>query len=132
MSAPIEENKPPLKKEEKPTSSVLNGIVDLFKSSVGDTIAYVVLAISLICSFFEPFLGTLPVGFILGLYFSTYAFFLVKQFKDFLVKEGIFRGFILIASVAALLISAPGLSIGVLVGTFTRPLFGKEEESENK
>jgi hypothetical protein len=132
MSTPTEENKPPVPKEEKSKASILGGVVELFKSSVGDTIAYAILALSLVYSFFEPFLGTLPVGFILGLYFSTYAFYLAKQFKDFLVKEGIFRGFILIASVAALFISAPGLSIGVIVGAFARPLFGKEEGPESK
>lgn len=123
MSTPPEEKKPstPEVPSDKPT--MLGGVVDLFKSNVGDTVAYIILAISLICSFFEAFWGTLPVGFILGLYFSPHAFRLAKQFKEFLLAEGIFRGFILVASCIALMISAPGLSLGVLIGTFTRPIF---------
>lgn len=133
MSTPVEPTTPPGKKEDQPSKpTMLGGLVNLFQSSIGDSIAYVILALSLVYSFFEPFFGTLPVGLILGLYFSSYAFYLAKQFKDFLVKEGIFRGFILIASCAALIISAPGLSLGVLVGTFARPLFGKEEQPEDK
>lgn len=126
MTAPGETSKPPLKEEPAVKPTMLGGIVDLFKSNMGDTIAYIILAAGLLYSFFEPFLGTLPVGCILGLYFSTYAFRLAKQFKDFLVAEGIFRGFILIASAVALAISAPGLTLGVLIGTFARPIFGKQ------
>ena len=132
MSVPSEQPTMP-KKEEPAKPTMLGGVVDLFKANMGDTIAYIILAVSLVYSFFEPFLGTLPVGFILGLYFSPYAFNLAQQFKDFLVKEGIFRGFILVASCAALIISAPGLSLGLLVGTFSRPLFDKRfEEKKDK
>ena len=132
MVTPPEPGTPPIKEEPTVKPTMLGGIVDLFQSNMGDTIAYIILAISLVYSFFEPFLGTLPVGFILGLYFSSYAFKLAQQFKDFLVKEGIFRGFILVASCAAFIISAPGLSLGLLVGTFTRPFFGKMHGSEEK
>lgn len=132
MATPQEPIKPPIKEESSSKPTMFGSIVELFQSNMGDTIAYIILAISLVYSFFEPFLGTLPVGFILGLYFSAYSFTLARQFKDFLVKEGIFRGFILVASCAALIISAPGLSLGLLVGAFTRPLFGKSLENEEK
>lgn len=132
MVTPPEKEITPVKEDPSVKPTMLGGIVNLFQSNMGDTIAYIILAISLVYSFFEPFLGTLPVGFILGLYFSTYAFTLAKQFKNFLVKEGIFRGFILVASCAAFIISAPGLALGLLVGAFTRPFFGKATESEEK
>lgn len=99
--------------------------MDLFKSNVTDTIAYIFLAIGLLYCFFEPFVGEIPVGFILGLYFSSYAFRLMALFKEFLITEGIFRGFIVIAGMAALLIAAPGLFIGLAVGIFSRPYLGK-------
>ena len=127
MGTPPEENKPNVT-EVKPT--VLGGIVDVFKTNMGDTIAYLLLAASLLYCFFEPFIGGIIVGFIIGLYFSKHVFTLAAQFREFLITEGIFRGFIIIAALAALIITAPGLCLGAVVGTFTRPFFGQQPPPE--
>ncbi len=126
MGNPPEENKPPVPEILPTKPSRLGGIVELFTSNIRDTIAYLILAISLLYCFFEPFVGGLIVGFIMGLYFSHHVFSLFSQFREFLIAEGIFRGFIIIAALAALVITAPGLSMGFLVGTFTRPFFGQK------
>lgn len=132
MEAPREENKLNVKDEIPAKPTVLGGIVEMFKANVGDTVAYVIITVSLIFCFFSPFFGGIPVGFIMGLYFSPHAFRLFSQFKDFLISDGIFRGFIIVASAAALAISAPGLAVGLLLGTFSRPLFGGPTGMENK
>ncbi len=128
-----DENEEELKKTEdqeiKPT--VLGGMIDVFRANIGDTIAYVIITLGLITSFFEPFIGGIPVGSVMGLYFSKKAFQYAAEFKEFLVQEGIFRGFIIIASVAALVISAPGLCLGILIGSFARPLVGNSISSHD-
>lgn len=108
--------------EIKPTA--LGGMIDVFRANIGDTIAYIIMALGLILCFFEPFIGGIPVGTIMGLYFSQKGFELASQFKDFIVNEGIFRGFIIVSSLTALVISAPGLSLGIVIGVFARPLLG--------
>jgi hypothetical protein len=130
MEAPHEENKPNVNEEQQAKPTVLGGLVDVFKTNIGDTVAYVLLTISLILCFFFPFFGGIPVGFIMGIYFSPHAFRLFAQFKDFLITDGIFRGFIIVASVVALAISAPGLVLGLIFGTFSRPLFGPSVDKE--
>lgn len=109
---------------------MLGGVVDVFKTNMGDTVAYLLLAASLLYCFFEPFIGGIIVGFIMGLYFSKHMFTLAAEFREFLITEGIFRGFIVIAALAALVITAPGLCLGLAIGTFTRPFFGRKPPSE--
>lgn len=109
--------------EDKPT--FIASTLDMAKNNIGDTIAYVILIVGLMFSFFHSFYGGLPVGFIMGLYFSKKVTELSNQFRDFISHEGIFRGFIVVASLAALVISAPGLCLGVFAGSLARPFFGK-------
>ena len=130
MVTPPEENKSNVTEEPPVKPTMLGGIVDLFKTNIGDTIAYLVLAASLLYCFFEPFIGGLIVGFIMGLYFSQHAFHLATQFREFLIAEGIFRGFIIIAALAALIITAPGLCLGFVIGAFARPFFSHKHHLE--
>ncbi len=119
-----EQNKKMKGEETEIKSTALGGMVEVFKANVGDTIAYIVMALGLLLCFFEPFIGGLPVGFVMGLYFSKSVFHYASQFRDFLVAEGIFRGFIIVASLVALAITAPGLALGLFLGALARPLFG--------
>lgn len=126
MSVPntpqTEKNPEPLIKE-KPT--LLGGVLEAAKHNLGDTIAYIVLLLGLTLTFFHPFYGGFLVGIIMGLYFSRKVFFWFEQFREFVSKEGVFRGFIVIAAIAAFMISAPGICLGLFIGAFARPLFGK-------
>lgn len=89
-----------------------------------DALAYLILFFGLIFSIFERFIGGIIVGIVLGLYFSQEAKDKFAEFKEFLAVEGIFRGFVIVAAIIALLIASPGLCIGVVLGAFLRPLFG--------
>jgi hypothetical protein len=125
MGTPPEENKPNVTEELPTKPATLHGIVKFCKSNIADTIAYAIIAVSLLYCFFDAFVGEIPVGFILGIYFSSYVFKLAAQFRDFLMREGVFRGFVVIAGMLAVAIGAPGLCLGLVVGVFTRPLFGQ-------
>ncbi len=113
---------------EKPT--MIGGAVDMARNNIGDTLAYIILIGGLILSFFHSFIGGMIVGFVMGLYFSKKVFAMTNEFKDFISHEGIFHGFIVVASVAALAISAPGLCLGLFIGAIARPLFGKNISPE--
>jgi len=104
-------------------NSPFSKFISACKSNVGDTCAYIVLAISIFYMFFEPFIGGLIVGYISGLYLSSHILLRGQQFREFLLTEGIFRGFVLIAALVAFLISAPGMVVGLLLGTFSRRLY---------
>jgi len=133
MTAPSpqkQDNKSIQEKEVKPTA--LESVVELFKANFWDSTAYIILAISLIFCFFDPFLGGLPVGFILGIYFSSYVFQITASFREFLTEKGIFKAFILIAATAAFIISAPGISLGLLIGTFSTSIFTQKEQIQEK
>ena len=125
MGTPLEENKSNIAEEPPVKPTTLGGIFDFCKANIGDTLAYLLLAGSLLYCFFDPFVGELPVGFIMGLYFSHHVFKLAAQFREFLVTEGVFRGFIIIAALASLAITAPGLCLGLVIGIFARPFFGQ-------
>ncbi len=110
---------------EKVTPTLIGGAIDVVKNNMGDTIAYAILIGGLLLSFFHPFFGGMPVGFVMGLYFSKKVFLMTAEFREYISHEGIFRGFIIVASIAALAISAPGLCLGLFIGAMARPLFGK-------
>ena len=126
MGTPPEENKPNVTNE--PGIPAGQEELNFFKSNLGDIIAYILITLGLFYSFFEPFVGEVPVGFILGLYFSAHIFHLVAQFREFLIQEGIFRAFIIIAAIAAMVVAAPGLCLGLVGGTLARTFFGAPEE----
>ena len=92
------------------------------KSHTGDAVAYSLLAAGLVICFFETFVGGMLVGLITGLYFSHTFISAFHHFQELLLKEGIFRGFIIVISLAAGIISAPGLILGALLGAVIRPL----------
>ena len=121
MGTPQEENKSAVPGE--PTPSTYEGEPDFLRSNLGDIIAYIFLTLGLLYSFFEPFWGAVPVGVILGIYFSAHIFQLIVQFREFLIQEGIFRGFAIIAGIAALVILAPGLCLGLAGGTLVKAFF---------
>lgn len=126
MGTPPEENKPNV--TNVPVTPAGQEELNFFRSNLGDIIAYVLITLGLLYSFFEPFVGEVPVGFILGLYFSAHIFHLFAQFREFLIQEGIFRAFIIIAAIAAMVIAAPGLCLGLVGGTLARTFFGPSEE----
>jgi len=123
-----EEEKPKRTEQRKSPKVHLSGVIELCKSNIGDTVAYIVLAISLFYTFFSPLIGGLIVGFILGLYFSPHIFSIAGRFREFLLTDGIFKSFTLIAAVVAFFISAPGMAIGLLLGSVIKPVFVSKSE----
>lgn len=104
-------------------------LVSFVKENLWESISYVIMFAGLILSIFDPFLGGCLVGLILGIYFSEEIIEKSIVFKEMIGREGIFRCFIVIAAVLALLIEAPGLLIGTIIGTWIRPYLGKSISS---
>lgn len=115
--APVAPKKPIISKVDK-------SLFTFVKENLWETVSYILLFCGLILSIFSEFFGGLLVGLILGLYFAQEVIDRASAFKEFIGREGIFRGFIIIAAIIALLIEAPGLLIGTVIGTWIRPLIG--------
>lgn len=115
-------------KKEEPGNQK-HSFIDFVKDNMWESISYVVLFAGLILSIFNPFLGGSLVGIILGIYFSQEILDRAMSFKEMVIREGIFRGFIVIAAVLALLLEAPGLLLGTIIGAWIRPYLGKSISS---
>lgn len=100
------------------------GFFDFVQNHKWDSLAYLLLFIGLITSFFNPTTGGLFVGVILGVYFSEVIKSKFQVFQELIEKEGIFHAFVIIAALLALLITTFGLCVGTLIGVFLRPIFG--------
>lgn len=96
------------------------GFFDFIMSHKIESLAYVIIILGILLSFFERFLGGIVVGAVFGVYFAMEIQEAYLQFKDFLIHEGIFRGFIIFAMAFALLIAAPGIVIGTILGGILR------------
>lgn len=129
MTTPTDGKEP--KKEntsspEEPSSLSKEGFVEFVQHHKWDTFAYLVLFFGLLTMvLFTPFIGALLVGLILGIYFAADMREKFEFFKDHLDNHGIFKSFVIVAAVVALLIASPGLCIGTVFGAFLRPLLGK-------
>lgn len=100
------------------------GFFELVKHHKWDSLAYLLIFTGLIISIFNQIVGGLIVGVILGLYYSDQVKVRFDMFKEFLDENGIFRCFIVIAAIVALLITTFGLCVGTLIGVYLRPIFG--------
>jgi uncharacterized membrane protein YphA (DoxX/SURF4 family) len=119
MVEPIVEKQP----EKSPRLSDKPQFLDQMKTHITDTIAYVFLAFGLLYCFFEPFFSGILVGAILGVYFFGEIIQNAKKFKDFIVENGIFKGFTLLAALCAFVITAPGMCVGLIAGTILRYVY---------
>jgi len=119
----------PEEKKEGPASPepivTKRGFFHFINENKWEIVSYILLFFGLFVSFANQFFGGLLVGLVLGIYFSQEILDKLASFKHFLDQEGIFRGFIIVAAILALLILAPGLLIGTAIGAWTRPFLGK-------
>ena len=106
------------------------GFFSFIKDNKWDAFAYIVLfAGLLITAIFDRFIGGMLVGLILGIYFSQEISEKFDFFKEYLDQRGIFRGFVVVAAIIALLMASPGLCIGTAIGAFVRPYLGESVSS---
>ena len=100
------------------------GFFEFVKHHKWDSVAYILIFVGLITSIFHPIVGGFVVGLILGIYYSDQVKLRFDWFKEFIDEYGIFRGFIVVAAILALLITTFGLCVGTLIGVYIRPVFG--------
>ncbi len=115
--------------EPKDPKKEIKGLIQFVQENRWESISYVIMFGGLILSIFDPFLGGILVGLILGIYFSQEIIERSISFKEMIIRDGVFRGFIVIAAVLALLIEAPGLLLGTIIGALLRPYLGKSISS---
>ena len=99
--------------------------IEMVKQHKWDFISYLILAVGLFLSFFYPIVGGSLVGIVLGIYFSSSIKAAIQSFLNDIVADGIFRDFIILAGVLALLIATPGLCIATVVFAYIAPYLPK-------
>lgn len=135
MATPTGNKEPP--KDEKSSKKPIpdlpltkEGFKEFFSEHKWDAFSYLVLFIGLlITAIFDRFIGGILVGLVLGMYFSQDIHHKFSFFKEYLDQRGIFRSFVLLAAIIALLLASPGLCIGTAIGAFLRPYLGESISS---
>ncbi|MEX1013128.1 MAG: hypothetical protein WD595_04915 [Waddliaceae bacterium] len=114
-SKKIEDTLEKLKKNEN-----VDTIVNYAQTHVLDTVAYILLVIGIIWSFFHPVFGGLLVGLIAGWYFYVEIYAIVKGFQEYIDVQGTEKSIVLGAVLLVLLVQAPGVVIGALLMSLIR------------
>lgn len=134
MSVPPTSIPPNTEEENKIAQEKNEGFFTQLSGNIPVAIAYGFLTLSLFYCLFDPFYGAIPIGIILGIYFSKEAFELTSEFKNFVNEVGIFRSFIFLVAIVAFLLTATGLSLGIFIGSWIRVIYdmvvAKPEERE--
>jgi len=90
------------------------------KNNARDVVAYILLLIGFIWSFFHPVYGGFLVGIVAGFYFSLELSSLVKNFRGFLAIQGTPRSIVLGVTVILLFIASPAIFIGAALVALIR------------
>ena len=96
----------------------------LIQRNKWDSCAYFFIFVGIIISIFEWFVGELIIGTVFGIYFSEWMKERFQLFKEFVENEGVFRAFIMVIFPIVLLVVAPGIFLGLLLGCALRPILG--------
>lgn len=98
-------------------------------SNTRDIIAYILLVLGIILLFVQHLYGGFIIGLVAGIYFSKEIIQLIKNFEDFIDRQGLARSIVLGATVLAFFILAPAIFIGAAVIVLLR-MFIFNEKSE--
>jgi len=83
-----------------------------------DTIAYALLLVGILWSFFHAFYGGILVGLVAGFYFSKEITQFVMSFNQLMAVQGTARSIIFFGALLTLFIASPGIFIGgaIMIG----------------
>ncbi len=90
-------------------------VVDFAKTNQRDTIAYVIMVVGIIASFFKPWLGGALIGLIIGLYFADEIVSFISNFRSFVETKGLVKSLVLAGAVIALFIIAPTIFLAAAI-----------------
>lgn len=96
-------------------SENIDNLIQYAQNNVQDTIAYALMAIGIIWTFFHGFYGGILIGLVAGFYFSKEIVKLIKNYNDFIEEQGTARSLIAGGTALALFIAAPGIFIGAAI-----------------
>ena len=116
--------------EPKKSPAHYDALSQYVKGNPKDTIAYILMVISLMMLLFGAYTGyaNLFIGLIFGLYFSEELAFLVVNIKEFIEEYNIVKALVCGGTLIALCIQVPFFFVGVAIITTIRILW---PESKN-
>lgn len=103
------DNKEP-EKEDK-----YGNLVNYAQGNPRDVVAYIMLLLGIILLFFQPLVGGLLIGLVAGVYFSKEMIALIKNFDEWVDRQGLGRSLVLGGIALAFFISAPAIFIGAAI-----------------
>ncbi len=86
--------------------------VEFAQSNKGDTFGFIALVVGILILIFNQFWGGIIIGAIAGLYFADPLISWVRNFKDYVEKDGYVKAIILLGVALGLLIVAPAFFLG--------------------
>lgn len=87
-------------------------LLEYASSHTVDTIAYVLIILGIVWSFFNPFYAGLMIGAIFGFYYSSELTAYVNGINAFVESQGVAKSLILGGTLLALFFALPGVFIG--------------------
>lgn len=114
---PGEEQKNKLKEtfENLKKNENVENLVGYAQTHTKDTIAYILLILGILWTFFSSLYGGILIGLVVGFYFSKEISFLLKSYTEFVERIGTSRSLILGGAAIAFFIAAPGIFIGMAI-----------------
>ena len=96
-------------------NETIDKIISYAKGHTLDSVAYLLLIIGIIWSFFHPFYGGMLVGILGGLYLSLEITRMIKEAHALVDKHGISKSLVFSGLALTLFIMAPGVVIGMAI-----------------
>lgn len=97
-------------------------VLDFAESNTGDMITYIALFIGILLLFFKEFWGGFIIGAIGGFHFADLIIAWLRDFQNYLEREGLVKVLILVGVALGFLIVAPSFFIGAAAAVGLRYL----------
>jgi hypothetical protein len=96
----------------------IEGLMSYAKNHTQETIAYILLILGIIWIFFNSFYGGILVGIVAGYYFYPEVLKIINSFDGFFDRQKMAKNLVLVGTLLAFFILAPGIFVGaaILIG----------------
>ncbi|NGX57625.1 MAG: hypothetical protein K940chlam3_00518 [Chlamydiae bacterium] len=100
--------------EDLKQSDNMKKMTSFIKSNTKDTVAYIALFVGILLLFFKEFWGGLIIGAVGGFYFADPIIHWIRNFQEYLEKEGLVKVLILFCVALGFLIIGPAFFLGAV------------------
>ena len=94
----------------------LDELYNFSKNNTRDTVALLILFIGILLAFFQPTVGSVLIGLIIGIYFANEITKTVNSIENIITNQGMIRSLILGLFALSLLVYVPYIVIGTALG----------------